>query len=104
MDSYSASNKNSELEEYAKRYEQIGKRRGSASMRLWQKIPESRSESVSSNETLRYNESFDSSETVISPPSEFVDLKRFPLQTYDVKGKIQKKNNFKSVEITKINL
>lgn len=77
-------------------------------MRLWQKIPESRSESVSSNETLRYNESFDSSETVISPPSEFVDLKRFPLQTYDVKGKIKKiffsENYFKSVEITKINL
>lgn len=94
-------NKNTELEEYAKRYEAIGKRRGTASRQnskiLWQKshsVQEeyasciSRSESVisnSSNETLRYNEcsnSFDSNETVIQPPLEFVDLKKFPLQTY----------------------
>lgn len=90
-------NKNTELEEYAKRYEAIGKRRGSSRHQqksLWQRnqnsIEEfnsiSRCESVisnSSNETLRYAESnsFDSNETLIQPPLEFVDLKKFPLQT-----------------------
>ena len=91
--------RNSELEEYAKRYEAIGKRRGcSTSIRhqnqqqktIWQRhstssnpgtvLPEEHNfgrESVtsnSSNETLRYHEdnsSFDSNETLIQPPLEF---------------------------------
>ena len=112
-------NKNSELEEYAKRYEAINKqRRGSSMSRnskiLWQRnnsVPEesqnlSRSESVisncSSNETLRYHESnhsFDSNETLIQPPLEFdcnsnkQDLKRFPLQTYASQGSLKKDLN-----------
>ena len=89
-------NRNCELEEYAKRFEGLSRRRGSARhanpAKVWSRLPEeSRCESVisnSSNETLRYQEtSFDSSTPtnvteVIQPPSEFKDLKRFPLQTY----------------------
>ena len=92
------SNRNCELEEYAKRFEGLSRRRGSARhqnpAKIWNRaLPEeSRCESVisnSSNETLRYQEtSFDSSTPtnvnaeLIQPPSEFKDLKRFPLQTY----------------------
>ena len=96
------STKNCELEEYAKRFEGLSRRRGSARhanpAKVWQKgqsflgseSESSRCESVisnSSNETLRYQEtSFDSStptnELIVQPPSEFKDLKRFPLQTY----------------------
>ena len=98
------STKNCELEEYAKRFEGLSRRRGSARhanpAKVWQRqsshqsflnseTESSRCESVisnSSNETLRYQEtSFDSStptNELIQPPSEFKDLKRFPLQTY----------------------
>ena len=87
------STKNCELEEYAKRFEGLSRRRGSARhanpAKVWQTKLEERCESVisnSSNETLRYQEtSFDSStptNEVIQPPSEFKDLRKFPLQTY----------------------
>ena len=114
------SQKCSELEEYAKRYESFSKRRGNStsntSRMLWQRscnpVPEEdlsseyRSmypavdygrESVtsnSSNETLRYRDSLDE-QPLVQPPSEFLnnnykDLKRFPLQTYASEQSLKK--------------